>query len=154
MCIRDSIVTQGFIGSDDNNFTTTLGREGSDYSAAIIAYCIDAHVLTIWKDVPGLMNGDPKVFGDTQLIRKISYEETIELAFYGASVIHPKTLQPLQKKEIPLHIKSFINPEIIGTVVEKRKKLEPKVPCFIQKNNLSLIPVSYTHLTLPTICSV
>ncbi len=136
------IVTQGFIGSDDNNFTTTLGREGSDYSAAIIAYCIDAHVLTIWKDVPGLMNGDPKVFGDTQLIRKISYEETIELAFYGASVIHPKTLQPLQKKEIPLHIKSFINPEIIGTVVEKRKKLEPKVPCFIQKNNLSLIQLS------------
>src|SRR5690606_37095720 len=95
-------LTQGFIGADPNNFTTTLGREGSDYTAAIFGYCLNAIDVTIWKDVPGVLNGDPRVFENTQLLQQISYEEAIELAFYGASVIHPKTLQPLQRKEIPL----------------------------------------------------
>ncbi|HET7361071.1 MAG TPA: aspartate kinase, partial [Salinimicrobium sp.] len=110
-------ITQGFIGADGNNFTTTLGREGSDYTAAIFAYCLNAESVTIWKDVPGVLNGDPRVFQDTQLLNQISYEEAIELAFYGASVIHPKTLQPLQRKEIPLFVKSFLKPENNGTAV-------------------------------------
>ena len=118
-------VTQGFIGSNSNNFTTTLGREGSDYSAAIFAYVLNASSLTIWKDVPGVLNGDPRVFKKTKLLKKISYREAIELAFYGASVIHPKTLQPLQRKEIPLHVKSFENPKNEGTVVLKGKNLDP-----------------------------
>ena len=88
-------VTQGFIGSDDNNFTVTLGREGSDYSGAIFAYCLDADAMTIWKDVPGVMTGDPRKFNEVTLLSNISYEEAIEMAYYGASVIHPKTLQPL-----------------------------------------------------------
>lgn len=104
-------ITQGFLGSDDNNFTTTLGREGSDYSAAILAYCLNAESVTIWKDVPGVLNADPRNFENAQLLDKISYREAIELAFYGASVIHPKTLQPLQRKEIPLKVKSFVNPK-------------------------------------------
>jgi len=92
-------ITQGFIGSDSNNFTTTLGREGSDYTAGIFAYCLNAENVTIWKDVPGVLNGDPNVFENTKLLEQISYEEAIELAFFGASVIHPKTLQPLQQKK-------------------------------------------------------
>ena len=101
-------ITQGFLGSDANNFTTTLGREGSDYTAAIFAYCLNAERVTIWKDVPGVLNADPRYFENAQLLNKISYREAIELAFYGASVIHPKTLQPLQGKEIPLYVKSFL----------------------------------------------
>lgn len=135
-------ITQGFVGSDTNNFTTTLGREGSDYSAAIFAYCLDAESVSIWKDVPGVLNGDPRVFENTQLLNQISYEEAIELAFYGASVIHPKTLQPLQQKEIPLYVKSFINPENPGTAVSKGQTLEPFVPCFIVKKNQVLISLS------------
>ena len=135
-------VTQGFIGADTNNFTTTLGREGSDYSAAILAYCLNADSVSIWKDVPGVLNGDPRVFENTQLLNQISYEEAIELAFYGASVIHPKTLQPLQQKEIPLYVKSFINPEDPGTSVSKGQTLEPFVPCFIVKKNQVLISLS------------
>ncbi|MBT4297703.1 MAG: aspartate kinase, partial [Flavobacteriaceae bacterium] len=108
-------ITQGFIASDSNNFSTTLGREGSDYTAAIFAYCLNAESVTIWKDVPGVLNADPRVFKKPQLLNKISYTEAIELAFYGASVIHPKTLQPLQKKEIPLYVKSFLNPSGNGT---------------------------------------
>ena len=135
-------VTQGFIGSNSNNFTTTLGREGSDYSAAIFAYVLNASSLTIWKDVPGVLNGDPRVFKKTKLLKKISYREAIELAFYGASVIHPKTLQPLQRKEIPLHVKSFKNPKNVGTVVLKGKKLDPLMPCYILKNNLVLLRLS------------
>ena len=135
-------VTQGFIGSNSNNFTTTLGREGSDYSAAIFAYVLNASSLTIWKDVPGVLNGDPRVFKKTKLLKKISYREAIELAFYGASVIHPKTLQPLQRKEIPLHVKSFENPKNEGTVVSKGKNLDPFVPCYILKKNQVLLRLS------------
>ncbi len=135
-------ITQGFIGSDQNNFTTTLGREGSDYTAAIFAYCLNAENVTIWKDVPGVLNGDPNVFENPVLLNKISYEEAIELAFYGASVIHPKTLQPLQKKEIPLFVKSFADPTKAGTSVEKANLIEPLVPCFIVKKNLVLLSLS------------
>jgi len=135
-------ITQGFLGSDANNFTTTLGREGSDYTAAILAYCLNATNVTIWKDVPGVLNADPRFFTETQLLYQISYEEAIELAFYGASVIHPKTLQPLQRKEIPLYVKSFLNPLDKGTCVSKGKQLEPFVPCFIVKKNQILISLS------------
>ncbi|UII77263.1 aspartate kinase [Flagellimonas sp. HMM57] len=135
-------ITQGFLGSDDNNFTTTLGREGSDYTAAILAYCLNADSVTIWKDVPGVLNADPRNFKETQLLDEISYREAIELAFYGASVIHPKTLQPLQRKEIPLHVKSFLNPTQDGTRVAKGKGISPEVPCFIVKKNQVLIKLS------------
>ncbi|UBZ12345.1 aspartate kinase [Flagellimonas marinaquae] len=135
-------ITQGFLGSDDNNFTTTLGREGSDYSAAILAYCLNAESVTIWKDVPGVLNADPRNFENAQLLDKISYREAIELAFYGASVIHPKTLQPLQRKEIPLKVKSFVNPTDKGTTVGKGNGIEPKVPCFIVKKNQVLLKLS------------
>ena len=136
------IITQGFIGSNSNNFTTTLGREGSDYSAAIFAYALNAESVTIWKDVPGVLNGDPRVFNNTELLHQISYREAIELAFYGASVIHPKTLQPLQRKEIPLYVKSFENPKGVGTSVSKGKTLDPLIPCYIVKKGQVLLRLS------------
>ena len=145
--IRDNIkinqlnLTQGFIASDKNNFNVTLGREGSDYSAAIFAFAVNAESLTIWKDVKGLLNGDPKYFKNTELIKTISYSEAIELAFYGASIIHPKTLQPLQKKEIPLYVKSFENPDQNGTEINKNLELSPKVPCYIFKNKMIFIKI-------------
>ena len=135
-------ITQGFIGSDKNNFNVTLGREGSDYSAAIFAYALNAESLSIWKDVPGLLNADPKYFSNTKLLNRISYSETIELAFYGASIIHPKTLQPLQKKEIPLNVKSFKNPQSIGTKISKGVDIDPLMPCYIFKDNLILLKLS------------
>jgi aspartate kinase len=135
-------ITQGFLGSDDNGFTTTLGREGSDYTAAIFAYCLNAQSVTIWKDVPGVMNADPRYFENAILLNQISYREAIELAFYGASVIHPKTLQPLQKKEIPLYVKSFLEPLLAGTKVSKGVDLEPYLPCYIVKKNQLLMSLS------------
>jgi len=135
-------VTQGFIGSDSKNNTTTLGREGSDYSAAIFAYALNAKSVTIWKDVPGVLNGDPRIFRDLILLNKISYREAIELAFYGASVIHPKTLQPLQRKEIPLFVKSFEDPLKEGTSVSKGISINPNVPCYILKSNQVLLKMS------------
>ena len=135
-------ITQGFIGSDPNHFSVTLGREGSDYSAAIFAYCLDAESVTIWKDVPGVLNADPRYFEDTVLLNHISYHEAIELAFYGASVIHPKTLQPLQRKEIPLYVKSFVNPTLPGTAVSKGVDLDPATSCFIVKKNQLLVSIS------------
>ena len=135
-------ITQGFLGSDANNFTTTLGREGSDYTAAIFAYCLNAKSVTIWKDVEGVLNADPRYFENAKLLNKISYREAIELAFYGASVIHPKTLQPLQGKEIPLFVKSFLNPKTSGTKICKDVVLEPMMPCFIVKKNQVLISLS------------
>ena len=135
-------ITQGFLGSDSNSFTTTLGREGSDYTAAIFAYCLSAESVTIWKDVPGVMNADPRFFENAILLNQISYREAIELAFYGATVIHPKTLQPLQKKEIPLFVKSFINPLLPGTSVSRGKTLEPQTSCFIVKKNQLLLSLS------------
>src|SRR5690554_617491 len=136
-------ITQGFLGSENiNNFTTTLGREGSDYSAAVFAYCLNAESVTIWKDVPGVLNADPRYFAETRLLSKISYREAIEMAFYGASVIHPKTLQPLQRRGIPLYVKSFIFPLESGTCVGEGVALEPQVSCYILKKNLVLISLS------------
>ncbi|MBV1924519.1 MAG: aspartate kinase, partial [Flavobacteriaceae bacterium] len=140
---KEITITQGFISSEQkHNFTTTLGREGSDYSAAIIGYCLNAESVTIWKDVPGVLNADPRHFKETQLLHHISYREAIELAFYGASVIHPKTLQPLQRKEIPLYVKSFYSPKDKGTCVGKGVALDPLVSCFILKKNQVLISLS------------
>ncbi|MBQ0734907.1 aspartate kinase [Aquimarina celericrescens] len=135
-------VTQGFISSDKNNFTTTLGREGSDYTAGIFAYCLGADSVSIWKDVPGVLNADPRVFKNTQLLSHISYNEAIELAFYGASVIHPKTIQPLQRKEIPLNVKSFLHPNSEGTSVKKGQPLDPYTPCYIVKKDQILVSLS------------
>ncbi|MFN3952682.1 MAG: aspartate kinase [Thermaurantimonas sp.] len=139
-------VLQGFIGSDDNYHATTLGREGSDYTAAIAAYCLSADSVTIWKDVPGVLNGDPKVFDNTVLLQKISFSEAIELAYYGASVIHPKTIQPLKQKGIPLMVRSFLDPSMPGTTIQNGSPLLPMVPCFIQKPNQALLSISTTDL--------
>ncbi len=135
-------ITQGFIAANDTENTTTLGREGSDYTAGIFAYCLNADSVTIWKDVPGVLNADPRVFSDTTLLEQISYEEAIEMAFYGASVIHPKTLQPLERKEIPLLVRSFVNPKETGTRVSKGTRLVPYIPCFIVKKDQILVSIS------------
>ena len=111
------VVTQGFIGSTADNATTSLGREGSDYSAAIFSYCLDAESMTIWKDVPGVLTADPRLFENVTQLFRLSYQEAIEMTYYGARVIHPKTIKPLQNKSIPLHVKSFINPDAQGTVI-------------------------------------
>lgn len=141
---KESIsITQGFIGSENqNSFSTTLGREGSDYSAAIFAYCLNAETVSIWKDVLGVYNADPRYFEEPTLLRNISYKEAIELAFYGATVIHPKTLQPLQGKNIPLYVRSFIELHAKGTCVGKGQGIEPKVPCFILKDKQVLLSLS------------
>ncbi len=139
-CSKNQLyITQGFIGSDDNNFTTTLGREGSDYTASIFGYILNATSVTIWKDVQGVLNADPKLFKKTTLLKELSYRETIELSFYGASVIHPKTLQPLQRKKIPLFVKSFVNPEELGTKVSEGKKINPLTTCFIVKKEKQVL---------------
>ena len=135
-------ITQGFLGEDAQGNTTTLGREGSDYTAAIFAYCLNAKSLTIWKDVDGVLNADPRFFENAQLLHQISYSEAIEMAFYGASVIHPKTLKPLENKNIPLYVRSFYNLELNGTTVEKGSDLIPEVPCFILKENQILVSIS------------
>lgn len=111
------ILTQGFIGSTRENFTTTLGREGSDYTAAIFSYCLDAEDMTIWKDVPGVLTGDPRLFDNVTKLDRLSYKEAIEMTYYGAKVIHPKTIKPLQNKSIPLYVKSFVNPAGEGTYI-------------------------------------
>jgi aspartate kinase len=139
-------VIQGFIGSDDDLNPTTLGREGSDYTASVLAYVLGAQEVVIWKDVPGVLNGDPKVFDHVELLREISYREAIELAYYGASVIHPKTIQPLQKKGIPLRVKSFMNPAEEGTIIREGSDLNPILPCFIKKDNQILITISTRDL--------
>lgn len=135
-------ITQGFLGSSENGHTTTLGREGSDYTAGIFAYCLDAESVSVWKDVDGVLNADPRYFKEAQLLEQISYTEAIELAFYGASVIHPKTLQPLQKKEIPLYVKSFVNPKNEGTSVSRGQRIYPEMPCFIVKKDQILLSIS------------
>ena len=138
---EQSYVTQGFIGSEDNNFTVTLGREGSDYSAAIFAYCLNADAMTIWKDVPGVMTGDPRKFENVTLLSNISYEEAIEMAYYGASVIHPKTLQPLKQKNIPFYVKSFVEPMKPGTKVGISDKNQSE-ESYILKENQVLMNIS------------
>ena len=146
----DVVLTQGFIGSVKNSDkTTTLGREGSDYSAAILAYCLDAESVTIWKDVPGFLNADPKYFDDTVKIGQIPYNEAIELAYYGASVIHPKTVKPIQNKGIPLYIRSFVTPESEGSAVGNYHAISPETPLYIVKNDqilLSILPRDYSFI--------
>lgn len=141
-------VTQGFIGSTSENFTTTLGREGSDYSAAIFSACMDAGALTIWKDVPGVLNADPKWFDETERIPQLSYHDAIELTYYGATVIHPKTIKPLQNKNIPLYVRSFVSPEGEGTQINGLNSPLP-VPSFIFKVNqvlISILPKDFSFI--------
>lgn len=143
------VLTQGFIGATENNDTTTLGREGSDFTASIFAYVSNAESVTIWKDVPGMLNADPRIFNGTVLLKQISFKEAIELAYYGASVIHPKTIQPLKNKEIPLFIKSFIKPLDDGTMIQSSMIYDSKVPSFIFKSNqllLSLTPRDFSFV--------
>jgi len=134
------IVTQGYIGSTSENFTTTLGREGSDYSAAIFAASLNAENITIWKDVPGVLNADPKWFDKTELIPELSYTDAIELTYYGATVIHPKTIKPLQNKKITLNVRSFLNPDAPGTQIKTTNQTLP-VPSFIFKVNQVFINI-------------
>ena len=140
-------ITQGFIASTSDNCTTTLGREGSDFSAAILAYVLNVQEVIVWKDVPGIMNADPSIFEDAIQIEEIPYHEAIELAFYGAKVIHPNTIQPLQIKDIPLKVKSFINPDLEGTVIIKDSKIKPRVPFYIIKENQILVSISDSSLS-------
>ena len=143
------LITQGFIGGTDEGLTTSLGREGSDFSAAIFAYAGNAESVTIWKDVPGMLNADPRIFNGTVLLKQISFKEAIELAYYGASVIHPKTIQPLKNKEIPLYIRSFINPEQPGTTIQSSMAYDSNVPSYIFKKDqilLSLLPKDFSFI--------
>lgn len=137
----DLVITQGFIGATDENESTTLGREGSDYSAAIFANLLNAESQTIWKDVEGVMNADPKEFTDATFINALSYDEVIEMAYYGAQVIHPKTIKPLQNKGIPLHVKCFLQPQLPGTVISK-KPVHGLPPIIVIKQKQVLIQCS------------
>ena len=143
------IVTQGFIGGTSENFTTTLGREGSDFTAAILAYCTGAKDVTIWKDVPGVLNADPKYYDNTVLIPEMSFFDAMELAYFGTSVIHPKTIKPLQNANIPLYVKSFLDSDAPGTTVANKSDLKI-VPSFIVNPNqvlVSLTPKDYSFVT-------
>ncbi|MGV3559710.1 aspartate kinase [Larkinella arboricola] len=132
------VITQGFIGSTGEGNTTTLGRDGSDYTAAIFAHCLEVSGVTIWKDVPGVLNADPKWFDETVKIDQLTYQDAIELAYYGATVIHPKTIKPLQNKNIPLYVRSFLHPQNAGTVIGNFEQRLP-IPSFIFKMNQTLI---------------
>lgn len=143
------VLTQGFLGSTPEGFTTTLGREGSDYSAAIFAYALDAEEMVIWKDVPGLLNADPKYFSVTEKLASISYREAIELSYYGATIIHPKTIKPLQNKDIPLRIKSFVHPEEEGSIIHQDTASDSLIPSFIFKVDqvlISIIPKDFSFI--------
>lgn len=133
------LLTQGFIGGTPDKLTTTLGREGSDFTAAIMAWCLDASEVVIWKDVPGLLNADPKRFSGARKIEKISYSEAIELAYYGATVIHPKTIKPLENKHIPLKVQSFVNPLEPPSIITSDRSADGAMPCFIVKDNQLLM---------------
>jgi len=142
-------VTQGFIGGTTQGFVTTLGREGSDYTAAIIAYAVRASEVVIWKDVRGLLNADPKVFQNTKLLENISYQEAIELAYYGATIIHPKTLKPLLKRNIPLRVKSFFNPSEKGSIINQEFLKDNLQPSYILKPKqilLSIFPKDFSFI--------
>jgi aspartate kinase len=145
--VQFPVVTQGFIGATEEGFTTTLGREGSDFSAAIFAYLLDAESVTIWKDVPGMFNADPNRFPDTKLLAHISYREAIELSYFGASVIHPRTLQPLQHKHIPLHVRSFLDLQAKGSLIDDRSENDPLIPSFIIKPGQLLLSITPKDLS-------
>lgn len=134
----DILLTQGFVGHTAEGFTTTLGREGSDFTAGILAYCGEAESVTIWKDVPGMLNADPKYFENTKKLEAISFKEAIELSYYGASVIHPKTIQPLQNRNIPLYVKSFLDPKSDGTVIQASSSQDHLIPSYIFKFDQAL----------------
>lgn len=136
------VLTQGFIGSNHEGNSTTLGREGSDFTSAIFAYVLDANEVIIWKDVPGLLNADPKIFSETVKISRLSYSEAIELAYYGAKIIHPKTIKPLQNKNIPLIIKSFANPELPGSLIKDSDEKHELIPSYIVKCHQTLISIT------------
>ncbi|MBK7850139.1 MAG: aspartate kinase [Bacteroidetes bacterium] len=136
------ILTQGFIGATSENFTTTLGREGSDYTAAIFSYCLDAKEMIVWKDVPGVLSADPRYSQDSVKLEQVSYHDAIELTYYGATVIHPKTIKPLENKHIPLRVCSFKAPNEKGTSVGNYQATKPLVPCFIYKPSQLLISIS------------
>lgn len=145
---KSPVITQGFIGSTSENFTTTLGRDGSDYSAAIFASCLDAQTVTIWKNVPGVLNADPEWFDNTELIPELSYLDAIELTYYGATVIHPKTIKPLQNKNITLFVRSFIDAAKPGTQIKPTQETLP-VPSFIFKVNqilISILPKDFSFI--------
>jgi len=142
-------VTQGFIGSCSENYTTTLGREGSDFTAAILGYSLNAEEVVIWKDVPGVLNADPKQFDETQKIDNLTYLDAIELAYYGATVIHPKTIKPLENAQIPLLVKSFINPEGTGTIIGNKFVSKKPIPSYIFKFNqilISILPKDFSFI--------
>ena len=142
------LLTQGFIGSSADNITTTLGREGSDYTAAIISFCLDAEKVVIWKDVPGVYNADPKSYKEAVLIPELSYYDAIEMTYYGATVIHPKTIKPLQNKKIPLFVKSFLEPESSGTVI-RESYLPQMIPTYVHKTEqilISIIPHDFSFV--------
>lgn len=136
------VIVQGFIGSTDENNTVTLGREGSDYTAAILAYMLDADKVSIWKDVPGFLNADPKQFNNTVTIPEISYREVIEMTYYGAQIIHPKTIKPLQNKQIPLHVRCFLDPKHPGTLIHEPNEPIQYPPLMVLKNQQVLLQVS------------
>jgi aspartate kinase len=136
-----TVITQGFIGTTDENESTTLGREGSDYTAAVFANLLNAESQTIWKDVQGVMNADPKLYAAAQWIRELNYREVIEMAFYGAQVIHPKTIKPLQNKSIPLHVKSFLEPDAAGTIIQNSNG-SPLPPIIVYKKAQALLELS------------
>mgnify|MGYP002622379743 FL=1 len=136
------IITQGFIGITSENYTTTLGREGSDYTAAIFSYCLNAKEMMVWKDVPGVMSADPKFSDEAVKLDQISYHDAIELTYYGATVIHPKTIKPLENKNIPLRVRSFKAPQEKGTSIGNYSATKPLVPCFIFKSNQILLSIS------------
>jgi aspartate kinase len=136
------VITQGFIGSTHDNFTTTLGREGSDFTASIFASALDAEEVVIWKDVPGILNADPKRFSDTVLFEKLSYQEAIEMTYYGAAVLHPKTIKPIQNKNIPLNVRSFVNPEAPGTIIRADIPPQKDVAIIILKDKQRLLSLS------------
>ncbi len=140
-------LTQGFIGCTSENFTTTLGREGSDFSAAILAFALDADQVVIWKDVPGFLNADPVYFDATELLEEIPYSEAIELAYFGAKVVHPRTIQPLKAKNIPLKVKSFVDPDSQGSEIGNFDEITPFVPSFIVKPNQMLLSLSTKDLS-------
>jgi aspartate kinase len=150
MLQKGAVVTQGFLGGTSENFTTTLGREGSDYTASIFASCLGAESVTTWKDVPGILNADPKHFPDTVKFDELSYTEAIEMTYYGASVIHPKTIKPLQNAKIPLLVKPFTHPDAPGTVIKEDGVNKFEKPVIILKQNqvlLSISPIDYSFIS-------
>lgn len=150
-------ITQGFIGASEHNYTTTLGREGSDFTAAIIGYSLKAREVVIWKDVDGVLNADPKQFEETIKIDHLTYSDAIELAYYGATVIHPKTIKPLENAGIPLRVKSFLNPESAGTCINKNNNVQNDTPCYIFKFNqilISIVPNDFSFIVEKNISSI